>query len=333
MYASNGDEPEPPLKFMPASAAGRGLIVVNGRAYAASTRGCGSVTDGVWSVDLASKEISHWDTSDGIAGAAGFAFGPDGTVYVATTAGKVVSLDGKTLALKNSYDAGSGFTSSPLTFSFQDKTALAATTKDGNIHIIDGANLTPLAKLSAAAAGALTTFQDADGTRWFLAPGANDISAWKLGDTGGALSLTRGWSHKIDSPQPAIVMNGVLFAVSGGARATLYAMEAFTGRDLWNSGDSIGAAVDLAECPAAAARFTSAARMVRSMSSGSSGLNTNYDAPFLQSPSMFTFHQRRLVHNFLKDPGKPRQICKQCHELARAVSKAPGSRRLARHHG
>ncbi len=41
MYVSNGEEPEPPVKFLPPNAGARGLIVVNRVAYAATGQDCG----------------------------------------------------------------------------------------------------------------------------------------------------------------------------------------------------------------------------------------------------------------------------------------------------
>ena len=52
MYVSNGAEPDSPVRFLPANANAAGLIVVGGVAYAATTRGCGGVADGVWALDL-----------------------------------------------------------------------------------------------------------------------------------------------------------------------------------------------------------------------------------------------------------------------------------------
>jgi outer membrane protein assembly factor BamB len=44
------------------------------------------------------------------------------------------------------------------------------------------------------------------------------------------------------SPLPPIVVNGVVFSVAGGnpsAPAVLYALDAMTGKELWNSGATI----------------------------------------------------------------------------------------------
>jgi outer membrane protein assembly factor BamB len=59
-------------------------------------------------------------------------------------------------------------------------------------------------------------------------------------DRDGALALERGWtSRDLVSPLTPLILNGVVFAVSGGDRSTaavLYALDGGTGKELWNSG-------------------------------------------------------------------------------------------------
>ena len=78
----------------------------------------------------------------------------------------------------------------------------------------------------------------------------------------GALSLEPAWtSRDLVSPAPPIVLNDVVFALSTGAlrsadasltaaqrlerstSAVLYALDARTGKELWNSGRAIAASV------------------------------------------------------------------------------------------
>ena len=253
MYVSNGDDRVPPLKFLPPNANAQGLIVVDDVAYVATTNACGGVADGVWALDLESKKVTTWKSnSGGVAGLAGPAFGPDGTLYVATAGGSIVALEAKTLKQIGSYTPGSaGFTSSPVVIDYNEKDYLAATAKDGTIHLLDGANLggsdgrTPAGKTPAYSAGAgfvpgaLATWQDSGGVSWVLAPsggglarGANfplangkvtngAIVAWKVAGKNGSPSLEPGWiSRDMVSPLPPIVVNGVVFAVSSGAYRT-----------------------------------------------------------------------------------------------------------------
>ena len=124
-------------------------------------------------------------------------------------------------------------------------------------------------------AGSLATWQDADGTRWLLAATAGAphadatfaatngsitngaIVAFKVVDQGGTPSLQPGWiSRDLASPVAPLVMNGIVFAVASGEAAgtpqmtaaqraqrskpaVLYALDAATGKELWNSGTTI----------------------------------------------------------------------------------------------
>jgi outer membrane protein assembly factor BamB len=240
---SNGVEPQTPVKFLPPNSNAQGLIVFDEVAYAA-TANCNGAASGVWALDLASKQISNWQPSSGaIAGSAGPAFGPDGTVYATTTGGQLVALDPKTLKVKETNSAdGRGFASSPVVFPFKGRNLVAAATKDGRILLFDGAALgskplveTPAYYGMAFDSGALATWQAIDGVRWLLVPGIGAptpgsgfsagngavthgaIVAWKLVDPNGAISLEPGWvSRDLVSPITPMILNGVVFALSSG---------------------------------------------------------------------------------------------------------------------
>jgi outer membrane protein assembly factor BamB len=135
---------------------------------------------------------------------------------------------------------------------------------------------TPVFSGADYAAGALASWQDPDGTRWVLAPAGGTaagsagfantngdvksgaIVAFEVVEQNGAPALEPGWvSRDMVSPLPPIVVNGVVFAVSSGefrtkdaqisaaqraqrsSHAVLYALDAATGKELWNSGDTI----------------------------------------------------------------------------------------------
>jgi outer membrane protein assembly factor BamB len=250
MYVSNGEEPNPAVEFVPPNANAVGLTVTEGMAYVATVNGCGGAPNGIWAMDLNSKQVTSWRTSSSISGTAGFAFSPDGTIYAGTVAGELVALDPKTLRVIATYNAGApGFASTPAIFDYNNKPMVAIAAKDGSIHVLNASLGTPVAKSPAAsstsdvAAGALSTWQDTDGTRWILAPAAGSVVAWKLADQAGTLSLTRGWgSRDMVAPLPPMVINGVVFAVSSGdsrSKAVLYALDGKTGKELWNSGNTI----------------------------------------------------------------------------------------------
>jgi len=254
MYISNGEEPAPPVAFLPANANAHGLIVLDNVAYAATSGNCGGAPNGLWALDIASKEVAHWtpDTGD-VAGSAGATFGPDGVAYVATTGGELVALEPKTLQVKATYHSDSRlFVSSPVVFEYNSEsskaTMIAAATGDGRLHLVavnsqDAASLTGAA-FPAVVSGPLATWQDAAGARWLLAPSHNSIAAWKVADQRGAPVLQPGWtSREIASPLAPIIVNGVVFAVSGSSPAVLYALDGATGKELWNSGKALPAAV------------------------------------------------------------------------------------------
>ena len=242
LHVSNGDAHIPPIKFLEPNAHARGLIVVDEVAYVATTNGCGGVADGVWALDLESKKVSHWESNGSVAGVAGPAFSPDGALFAAAAGGEVVKLEPKTLKPAAAYTAsGVSFSSSPVVIDYKGKDYLAVASRDGALHLLDGADLsqaldkTPVFAGGEFVPGALSTWEDADGVTWVLtpvdgalAPGVRfpatngevtngAIVAWKLVDQNGSLTLEPGWtSRDMVSPLPPIVVNGVVFAAASG---------------------------------------------------------------------------------------------------------------------
>jgi hypothetical protein len=283
MYVSNGDEPNPPIDFLPANTNVRGLIVFDKAAYVATINGCGSADNGVWALNLESKQVAKWKSDSGVAGSAGFAVGPDGTLYVANTNGDLVALEPETLSVKGSYKAGKVFTATPVVFDYKDKDLIAVATGDGKIQLLDSAALggpalstTGIFSSPDFATGSLASWQDSTGTRWVLAPAggaaaagsgfsaANGevkngaIVAFKVVEQNGAPTLQPGWvSRDMISPLTPAIVNGVVFALASGAfrssdakltaaqrvqrssNAVLHALDAATGKELWNSGSAI----------------------------------------------------------------------------------------------
>jgi outer membrane protein assembly factor BamB len=244
MYISNGVEPEPPVPFVPGDANAEGLVVIDDVAYA-STHNCNGARAGVWALDLLSKQVASWKPSTGdLAGNAGPAFGPDGTIYATTTSGELVALDSKTLVLKATYSTGGQeFTSSPVVFPFRQKNLVAAVSKDGSIHIIDTSSMSKaFPKAPASPVNSLSTWQSVGGTRWLVAAD-NSVRAWRIVDRNGVPAIERGWtSREMTSPVAPMIVNGVVFALAGGeksAQAVLYALDGTTGKALWDSGKAI----------------------------------------------------------------------------------------------
>jgi hypothetical protein len=242
LYVSNGADAEPPAKFLPSDTNVLGLIVVDNVAYAAAA-GCHGAPNGVWALDLVSKNVSNWIMAAS-SGAAGIAFGPEGTLY--WTAGfTFMSVEPKSRELKNPFvNLKQEFTSSPVVFPFDDRILVAAATRDGGIHLFDRATMTEAGHADSVP-GELATWQDVAGARWIVASTANAIVAWKVMDRNGVSALQTGWvSRDMVSPLTPIVVNGVVFAVTSSVPAVLYALDAATGKELWNSGSTITSFVD-----------------------------------------------------------------------------------------
>jgi len=151
------------------------------------------------------------------------------------------------------------------------------------VHLFDSANLkAPLfsspasSKAADFAPGALASWQEANGTRWILAPTVSTqavdagfkadngaitkgaVIAWKLVEQNGQVTLQPGWaSRDLTAPLAPTIINGVVFVTSSGefrtsdnkmtaaqragraGRAVIYALDGATGKELWNSGQTI----------------------------------------------------------------------------------------------
>ena len=250
MYVSNGEEPEPPIKFLPPNSSAMGLIVIDNVAYTVTGSGCGSAANTVWALDIAGKQAASWQASGGgIAGSDGVAFGPDGTLYVATAAGELAALEAKTLKVRDIFKAGVPFTTSPVVFQDKEAVMVAAAAKDGRIYVVDGAKLDgPVSKSDPLPAppDTLASWQDSAGTRYLLASTANALAAIKFADQSGTPALSSAWTRDIASPLAPLVVNGVVFAGTTGkpnTPAVLYALDGATGNPLWDSGKTIASFV------------------------------------------------------------------------------------------
>ncbi len=201
-------------------------------------------------------------------------------------ANSVVALNQKDLKVKDWYtpsDAAKSKTLSatPVVLTLKNKELIAAPGKDGTLVLLDSASLggsdhhTPLAQTDRVAKSpkrgawqSLATWQDKAGASWVFAsivgPVAPDakfatangsaphgsIVAFKVEEKDGRPVLTPSWvSRDLKSPAPPAIANGVVFALDGGggsAHATLYALDAATGKELYSSGDAIDTYTHLA---------------------------------------------------------------------------------------
>lgn len=240
LNVSNGDDVVPPIEFVPRDSIAQGLTVVDNFAYAV-TRGCNGGHAALWALDLATKQTVMWNPPSGdIAGTDGLAFGPDGTIYVAT-GGSLVAFSAKTLVVKSSYEAPAEFATSPVVFGYKGRNFVAAATRDGSVRVIDSTSpsaavLDASSSSAAFPAGTLASWQSLNGARWLIATSSSSISAWKIVERDGDIALEPTWMKKTVSPLPPMIINGVVFVVSSGQ---LNALDGTTGKALWDSGKTI----------------------------------------------------------------------------------------------
>jgi outer membrane protein assembly factor BamB len=233
LNVSNGEEFDPAIQFLPADANAMGLAVTDNVAYVTTSAGCGNGPNAVWALDLGSGEVVSWKGA--IVGSEGAAFGPDGTVYVATDAGELVALEAKTLEVKDVYKASAGFASSPVVFQSKGGAMVAVAAKDGRIHVVDAANLGEAIAISEpVGVTSLGSWQDAAGIRYLLGATPSAVVALKIDGS----ALTTAWAHSMASPLKPLVVNGVAFAASS-TPAVLYALDGATGASLWESGNTL----------------------------------------------------------------------------------------------
>jgi outer membrane protein assembly factor BamB len=242
MYVSNGEEPEPAIKFLPPNANAMGLIVVDNVAYAVTSAGCGSAPNAVWALDIASKQITSWQSPNGpIAGSQGVAFDPDGVLYTATESGSLFALEPKTLKVHDVYEAGIPLVSSPVVVQGAEVAMIAVAAKDGRVHLLVAPKLSgPAFKSEPVAAGAtsLATWRDSAGYNYLLAATSNSLVALKTTEK----AIETAWKRDMDSALAPLVVDGVVFTGNSGkanSPAVLSALDGTSGAPLWNSAKTI----------------------------------------------------------------------------------------------
>jgi outer membrane protein assembly factor BamB len=255
LLQSNGALFGKPIPFLPPHSSVRSVNLYDYTLYAATVDGCGG-PNAVYALDLGLEAgaAAKFETGEnGAQGSAGTAIGNDGTVYV-HAGGRVIALTQKELKERDHFAipgaSRSGVT--PVVFRHGGKDLVVAGTGDGDLFVLDSASLggadhkTPLARTRAGGAlrGAFASWEDPDtGERWIYAPVSNGIAAFKLEQRDGRPVLSQGWiSNDIAAPAPPVVANGLVFGLSTGTaskRATLYILDAATGKPLFTSGDTV----------------------------------------------------------------------------------------------
>ena len=185
---------------------------------------------------------------------------------------------------------------SPIAFPFQNWNLIAAAGKEGTIYLLDGGSFggadhrAPIFSLkygnddmvsgqrysARGLWGAMATAEDAHGNRWLYVPmwgpvaqkaprfkysygmaDSGSVMGFQLGLDGGKPTLLPMWmSRSMSVPEPPVVVNGMVFALSSGentrqhpltpqertsqvGNAILYAYDATTGKELYSSNQLI----------------------------------------------------------------------------------------------
>jgi hypothetical protein len=260
LNAQDGTDMVPPIAFLPANAKAIGSILIDTVLYAATTDSCGGAPNALWAIELANdaNTVTSWQAHAAIAGD-GPAFGPDGTIYVATgradpsssgSGGSIVALDPKSLHVKATFrpEKPSPFASSPIIVQSAGKSFIAAGNADGRIYVLDAAGAlvttTEAASGSKSAVSGLATWEQ-DRTTWLAASvssaATGSVVAYRLAEESGKATLTRTWAS-LDHAGPVtpLVVNSVVFALATKSKpAALVALDGATGKQLWSSETAI----------------------------------------------------------------------------------------------
>ncbi|WP_156993562.1 hypothetical protein [Terriglobus sp. TAA 43] len=263
----SGKEAFKPVPFLPPGSAPSNLIVVQDTLYAATMSGCGSSPNTIYALDVKTKDMAPegtWKSQGGnILGAP--AFNRAGTLFVSTDSALFAL---KPKVLESTKVADVQLASTPIIVTGKNAEWVAAGTKDGSIVLLDatGGASTPISSAVGFNPTALATFDDDNGAHWLLATDSTKsigaVHAFKMTEDGGKPTLTEVWkSADMASPGRPIVVGGVVFALATGAdrshtngkpptkgtHATVYALDATTGKPLWDSGNTMTSFVSTGE--------------------------------------------------------------------------------------
>jgi outer membrane protein assembly factor BamB len=264
LNVSTGDDIVQPVQVLPANSRTSNLMMVNNTIYTVTSPACNLTKNAVWAIDLTvdpPRTSSFALNASEVAGPAGPVIGNDGTVYVQTSV-RLLALNAGDLTLRKAFNPENKFSYDPmppLVFQFKGREMIASALKNGRLSLLDSnAGTSTILDTPLTITGGLSTWQDADGTRWLLVPalGRNgtspngSIAAFKVEEQAGKTVLTPAWvSRDMTSPLPPVIASGVVFALSagkGGTRATLYALDAATGKELYSSRNLIAGPASLA---------------------------------------------------------------------------------------
>jgi outer membrane protein assembly factor BamB len=265
LNVSTGDDIVQPVSVLPPNAHVYNLNMNDNVIYAITGQDCNGAASAIWAIDLSGDALKV--TSLAMTGGTGPVIGTDGTLYV-QTASSLLALSPRDLQVKQSFDIA-GNTASPLLFAYKDRDVIVTAGKDGRLYLLDSTSLAaplyktaPLTAADGGIPGGLSSWES-NGTRWVLAPvtsaAGGSIAAFKVEEQSGKPVLSPAWvSRDMNSPQPPVIASGVVFALSAGeftgpdrrpksgTRATLYALDANTGKELYSSRNLVNGPASLA---------------------------------------------------------------------------------------
>lgn len=264
---STGKDMAPPVPVMPAGADVSNLNSADGMIYAATSGSCGGVPNAVWQVNLTGEtpKVASFPSPnpEGFVGKNGVLIGSDDEIY-AQTSNTLSILSAADLKARQTF-AGALGKVSPLSFSYKDRDVVVTAGNNGGLFLLDTKALNlALAQSAPITAGedskivGLSTWETGEGTRWILAavegpsvdaPTAKHgaIVAFQLNDDEGKPAFKHVWTTEdISMPETPVIANGVVFALSAGeeikhgkgklgGHATLYAYDAETGKEIYNT--------------------------------------------------------------------------------------------------
>jgi outer membrane protein assembly factor BamB len=242
LNTSTGDDRAQPVSVLPANARVASLNLVDNVIYTATSPNCNDAPDAVWAIDLNGDELkaASFPLTGSSAGSGGVAIGTDGTVYAAGS-DTLYALSPRDLKLRESFPAGGKITAGPIVLKYKTRD-IVVIGQAGAICLLDSSSLyckRPGTEHLSTISG-ISTFEEAGGTQSVLVAGSDGIASYKLDEEGGHPALTLGWtSREINSPLTPVIANGVVFGLSSSGRATLYGLDAATGKELYSSRNSV----------------------------------------------------------------------------------------------
>ncbi len=243
---SDGADMAAPIEFLRPGASPSSLNFASGVVYAITSNGCDGQPGGVWAVDVKTPGAKpSFFAAKGRGSRAGVSIGSDGSVYCAV-GDRVFSLTPGKLQLKNSFSASETVSLAPVPLSWRGRELLPAGGRHG-LMLLDSVHLSKVAEIAeelSDAAGSVATWVGPDGTRWIYATGVGRVVAFQLMGTAVQVRLERAWSADLGAPGLPAITNGIVFTLANGpTHATLYGLEASSGKVLYSSGDAISSNV------------------------------------------------------------------------------------------